>query len=95
MPINSTVNSAALPAPHDPELSWQKTALCAQTGPELFFPEPGSSTREAKFLCGRCDARGACLEYALAHDERFGVWGGLSEQERLALRRGRRERQAA
>ncbi|URM92562.1 WhiB family transcriptional regulator [Streptomyces sp. MRC013] len=72
--------------------SWQETALCAQTGPELFFPEPGSSTREAKFLCGMCEIREACLEYALTHDERFGVWGGLSEQERYALRRraGRR-----
>ncbi|WP_309235591.1 WhiB family transcriptional regulator [Streptomyces sp. TRM64462] len=64
-------------------------ALCAQTGPELFFPEPGSSTREAKLLCGGCEVRGACLEYALAHDERFGVWGGLSEQERHALKRRR------
>ncbi|MCH0541696.1 WhiB family transcriptional regulator [Streptomyces sp. MUM 203J] len=73
------------------ELPWQETALCAQTGPDLFFPEPGSSTREAKFLCGRCPSRGACLEYALTHDERFGVWGGLSEQERRALRRSRRQ----
>lgn len=76
-------------APADAELSWQETALCAQTGPELFFPEPGSSTREAKFLCGMCEGRVACLEYALRHDERFGVWGGLSEQERYALKRRR------
>ncbi|CAL9588739.1 Transcriptional regulator WhiB [Streptomyces sp. enrichment culture] len=76
-------------APADAELSWQESALCAQTGPELFFPEPGSSTREAKFLCGLCDIREACLEYALTHDERFGVWGGLSEQERHELRRRR------
>ncbi|MGI5479707.1 WhiB family transcriptional regulator [Streptomyces lavendofoliae] len=79
MPINST-------APSD-ELSWQDTALCAQTGPDFFFPDPGSSTREAKRLCAACDIREACLEYALIHDERFGVWGGLSEKERYALRR--------
>ncbi|MFF0739891.1 WhiB family transcriptional regulator [Streptomyces sp. NPDC004111] len=70
-------------------LSWQDGALCAETGPEFFFPEPGSSTREAKQLCGACDMKRTCLEYALAHDERFGVWGGLSEKERNELRRAR------
>ncbi|MEV6794497.1 WhiB family transcriptional regulator [Streptomyces sp. NPDC051320] len=70
-----------------PELAWQERALCAQTGPEFFFPDPGSSTREAKRLCGVCEERVTCLEYALDHDERFGVWGGLSEKERLHLRR--------
>ncbi|GGU28578.1 transcriptional regulator WhiB [Streptomyces violascens] len=72
-----------------PELTWQETALCAQAGPEFFFPAPGSSTREAKQLCGACEQRKACLEYALANDERFGVWGGLSEKERLNLQRTR------
>ncbi|MFI5805259.1 WhiB family transcriptional regulator [Streptomyces sp. NPDC051561] len=69
------------------ELSWQDGALCAQTGPEFFFPEPGSSTREAKQLCGACDMRAVCLEFALTHDERFGVWGGFSEKERQEMRR--------
>ncbi len=58
-------------------LPWQEEALCAQTDPEAFFPEKGGSTREAKRVCGRCDVRGDCLTYALAHDERFGIWGGL------------------
>ncbi|MFJ9575992.1 WhiB family transcriptional regulator [Streptomyces sp. NPDC101191] len=71
----------------DTDLSWQEDALCAQAGPEFFFPAPGSSTREAKLLCGACEGRVACLEYALAHDERFGVWGGLSEKERIKLKR--------
>ncbi|MGC5566333.1 WhiB family transcriptional regulator [Streptomyces sp. FR-108] len=70
-----------------PDLSWQEQALCAQTGSDFFFPEPGSSVREAKQICGMCEMRSACLEYALNHDERFGVWGGLSEKERLSLRR--------
>jgi WhiB family transcriptional regulator, redox-sensing transcriptional regulator len=68
-------------------LPWQEEALCAQTDPEAFFPEKGGSTREAKRVCGRCDVRGECLEYALAHDERFGIWGGLSERERRRLKR--------
>ena len=62
------------------ELSWQELALCAQTDPEAFFPEKGGSTREAKRVCLSCDVRQECLEYALAHDERFGIWGGLSER---------------
>jgi WhiB family redox-sensing transcriptional regulator len=70
-----------------PHLTWQEEALCAQTGGDFFFPEPGSSVREAKRICGLCPIRSACLEFALSHDERFGVWGGLSEKERLALRR--------
>ena len=60
------------------ELSWQERALCAQTDPEAFFPEKGGSTREAKRVCLSCDVRGECLEYALGHDERFGIWGGLT-----------------
>ncbi|MGW2826472.1 WhiB family transcriptional regulator [Streptomyces sp. NPDC001443] len=70
-----------------PDLAWQARALCAQTGADFFFPEPGSSVREAKRICGMCEMRSACLDYALANDERFGVWGGLSEKERLQLRR--------
>ena len=69
------------------ELGWQERALCAQTDPEAFFPEKGGSTREAKKVCLGCDVRGDCLEYALAHDERFGIWGGLSERERRRLKK--------
>ena len=69
------------------ELSWQERALCAQTDPEAFFPEKGGSTREAKKVCVGCDVRGECLEYALAHDERFGIWGGLSERERRKFKK--------
>ena len=67
---------------------WQEKALCAQTDPEAFFPEKGGSTREAKRICLGCEVRDACLDYALANDERFGIWGGLSERERRRLKRG-------
>jgi WhiB family redox-sensing transcriptional regulator len=69
------------------ELGWQTDALCAQTDPEAFFPEKGGSTRDAKKVCGACNVRSQCLEYALANDERFGIWGGLSERERRRLRK--------
>lgn len=68
-------------------LAWQRDALCAQTDPEAFFPEKGGSTREAKSVCATCQVRAECLEYALMNDERFGIWGGLSERERRRLRR--------
>jgi WhiB family redox-sensing transcriptional regulator len=71
-----------------PADQWQDRALCAQTDPEAFFPEKGGSTREAKKICLGCEVRSECLEYALAHDERFGIWGGLSERERRRLKRG-------
>ncbi|MCU1616084.1 MAG: Transcription factor WhiB [Frankiales bacterium] len=67
--------------------SWQERALCAETDPEAFFPEKGGSTREAKKICTGCEVRAECLEYALSNDERFGIWGGLSERERRRLRR--------
>ncbi|WP_147794073.1 WhiB family transcriptional regulator [Cellulomonas sp. Y8] len=68
-------------------MGWQERALCAQTDPEAFFPEKGGSTREAKKVCTGCEVRAECLEYALANDERFGIWGGLSERERRKLKR--------
>ncbi len=67
--------------------SWQEQALCAETDPEAFFPEKGGSTREAKKICTGCEVKAECLEYALANDERFGIWGGLSERERRRLKR--------
>lgn len=72
----------------DQALAWQADALCAQTDPEAFFPEKGGSTRDAKRICTSCDVRGECLEYALNNDERFGIWGGLSERERRRIKRG-------
>jgi WhiB family redox-sensing transcriptional regulator len=69
------------------ELAWQERALCAQTDPEAFFPEKGGSTREAKRVCMSCDVRAECLTYALANDERFGIWGGLSERERRRVKK--------
>ena len=90
LPMSDRQNAivTSLPTPDTSvELSWQERALCAQTDPEAFFPEKGGSTREAKRVCLSCDVRSECLEYALAHDERFGIWGGLSERERRRLKR--------
>jgi WhiB family redox-sensing transcriptional regulator len=66
---------------------WKAAALCAQTDPEEFFPEKGESTKHAKAICRRCTVRAECLDAALATDERYGIWGGLSERERRRLKR--------
>ncbi|MEW1638606.1 WhiB family transcriptional regulator [Streptomyces sp. NPDC093801] len=68
-------------------MTWESQALCAETDPEEFFPEKGGTTRAARTVCMACEVRDECLEAALARRERFGIWGGLSERERLALRR--------
>ena len=66
---------------------WMTGGVCAQVDPELWFPEKGGSTREAKALCARCPVHPECLAYALAHDERFGIWGGASERDRRRMKR--------
>jgi len=71
------------------EDDWADRGLCSQTDPEAFFPEKGGSTRQAKEVCMKCDVRAQCLEAALDRDERFGIWGGLSERERRKLKRRR------
>ena len=68
---------------------WMADGLCAEVDPDLWFPEKGGSTREAKALCRRCAVRADCLDYALLHDERFGIWGGESERSRRRLKRTR------
>jgi len=75
--------------------AWMTGGLCAQVDPDLWFPEKGGSTREAKALCARCPVHPECLAYALAHDERFGVWGGASERDRRRMRRSVSTRQGA
>ena len=66
---------------------WTTAALCAQVDPDLFYPESGAPNRDAKRVCGGCEVRAQCLAYALAHRERFGVWGGTTERERRRMRR--------
>ena len=66
---------------------WSEAGLCAQTDPDAFFPEKGSSTRDSKRICAACPVLTECREYALDVQPSFGVWGGLSERERRRLQR--------
>src|SRR6266568_643815 len=64
---------------------WTLAAACQFVDAEIFFPERGGSTREAKMVCASCPVQADCLADALAHQDRFGIWGGLSEHERRQL----------
>jgi WhiB family transcriptional regulator, redox-sensing transcriptional regulator len=71
--------------------SWWELAACQTVSPELFFPvtETGPARMQvarAKAICGECPVRQDCLRYAMSTHEAHGVWGGLSESERRALR---------
>jgi WhiB family redox-sensing transcriptional regulator len=66
---------------------WYERAACLGTDAAAFFPEKGGSTRAAKRICATCSVTAECLDYAINNDERFGIWGGLSERERRRLKR--------
>lgn len=73
------------PAPNAPPDNWAAQAACLGADPDTHFPEKGGSTLQAKAICAGCPVTVECLDYALDNDERFGVWGGLSERERRRL----------
>jgi len=82
-----------VPAPgQDPNATaWRYLALCADYDPDLFFPIGSSGPAErqrtrAKSVCLQCPVQRDCLEWAQATEQPYGVWGGLDEQEREALR---------
>lgn len=72
---------------------WRRWAACRGEDPELFFPigTAGPALRqaaEAKAVCGQCTVALSCLAWALSNGQDSGIWGGLDEEERRALRRG-------
>lgn len=79
----------------DTKRGWSDRALCRAADPEIFFPPNDSPATEARRICTACPVRGQCLAYAVAADEPFGIWGGLSTEERRSLRRQLRRRQPA
>ncbi len=76
--------------------TWRDNAVCRETDPEAFYPPRGGSARPAKRICGMCSVRADCLTEALSYpaSEDYGIRGGLSERERIALRRQRAGRLA-
>ncbi|MFF4321643.1 WhiB family transcriptional regulator [Streptomyces sp. NPDC001568] len=81
-----------LPGTPHQNWDWQSRAACRELGSAPFFHPAGERGEEreerdeaAKRICGTCPVRAACLEHALQTREPFGVWGGLTEEERRAL----------
>ena len=73
-------------------MDWRHRATCLDEDPELFFPIGNTGPallqiEEAKAVCRRCEVMDTCLRWALETGQDAGVWGGLSEDERRALKR--------
>src|SRR5512135_3511721 len=91
-PGDAPVATGVPPAPG----RWAEQAACRHEDPDLFFPPEEEHGRYAvlretvaKHICLACPVLGECTSHALAHDERYGVWGGLTPAERDRLRRHR------
>jgi WhiB family redox-sensing transcriptional regulator len=75
-------------------MDWRHNAACREVDPELFFPIGTTGpalmqVEDAKSVCRRCNVTEACLSWALDNGQDAGVWGGMSEDERRALKRRR------
>lgn len=66
---------------------WRADALCAQTDPDAFFPEPSESSLPARRTCARCPVVAECLAYAMENRITEGFWGNTSPEQRQKLRR--------
>ncbi len=85
-----------LPGPNADTWDWQLLGLCRGEDPNMFFhPEgergPARINRDtsAKAVCGACPVKVQCAQHALAVREPYGVWGGLTEDEREEIYAGR------
>ena len=78
-------------AESEPDTTWREQAACAGVDPDLFFPlgESGPVNEPmidaAKALCEECVVKQDCLNYVLANNEKYGIWGGTTPKERRAI----------
>jgi WhiB family transcriptional regulator, redox-sensing transcriptional regulator len=70
-----------------PPDAWQERSACYGLDPEVFFPTSEEEAGLALSYCNACPVRDTCLEWAIQNGERYGVWGGTTEQERRRLMR--------
>ncbi len=75
-------------------MDWRHKSACRDEDPELFFPIGTTGPalmqiEDAKSVCRRCDVVEQCLTWAIDNGQDAGVWGGMSEDERRALKRRR------
>jgi WhiB family redox-sensing transcriptional regulator len=65
-----------------------RNAACVGLPVDEFYPKPSQSTDGPKRTCTSCPVRDACLQHALEHNERYGIWGGTTPEERRDLTKG-------
>jgi WhiB family redox-sensing transcriptional regulator len=80
--------------------NWRSAAACQSADPDLFFPISSSGPAEqqiarAKRICANCVVRRECLEYAVTHEQVYGIWGGTTAEDRQRDRRRKRRAAAA
>jgi WhiB family redox-sensing transcriptional regulator len=80
----------------DDRLDWQEDAACRAYDNVVFFGDEGESELEkqaresrAKVVCRSCPVQEACLEFAMETNQKYGIWGGLTDKERASLKRRR------
>jgi WhiB family redox-sensing transcriptional regulator len=71
--------------------TWRQRSACRGLDADIFYPVSDDDAWEAQAVCSACPVRQLCLEHALTHREREGIWGGLTERERRRLIRQRRK----
>jgi WhiB family redox-sensing transcriptional regulator len=81
-------------------MNWRAAGACLNADPDLFFPISSAGPAQqqiarAKVICAGCEVRRQCLEFALAHDQAYGIWGGTTSEDRQRDRRRRRRAAAA
>lgn len=85
--VQAAFRQSSPAAPFDPRRpAWHQDAACLGLDPAIFFPEKGDDTTAAKAICAGCGVRRECLDWALTNGEKFGVFGGLSENQRKKIR---------
>lgn len=87
--MNETIRPGALDAPALEERPWAVYSACRTADPQIFFGATKDDERAALRVCATCTVREECLEFALASNERFGIWGGMNERERRRILRQR------
>jgi WhiB family transcriptional regulator, redox-sensing transcriptional regulator len=80
--------------------NWRSAGACLSADPDLFFPisSTGPAERQiarAKKICAGCSVRRECLEFALSHNQIYGIWGGTTAEDRQRERRRKRRAAAA
>ena len=73
---------------------WRSAGACLSADPDLFFPMSAGAwdkqIARAKTICAGCRVRQQCLDFAVTHDQAYGIWGGTTPEDRQRERRRRR-----